>query len=115
LNTPFCPNCGGKKLVKGVADRIEEIADVAADSHPPTRPAYHYQVPLHMLPGLGSKTLDKLVDVLGTEMELIHAVPLAELERVGGRRAAAAIAAVRSGTATVQSGGGGIYGKVGLP
>ena len=115
LDTPLCPNCGGKKVVKGVADRIEEIADVAADSHPPTRPTYHYQVPLHMLPGLGSKTLNKLVNELGTEMELIHAISLAEIERVGGRRAALAIAAVRTGTATLQSGGGGTYGKVGLP
>ena len=68
-----------------------------------------------MLPGLGGKTLAKLVDQLGTEMELIHAVSLAEIERVGGRRVAAAMAAVRSGMAKVQSGGGGIYGKVGLP
>jgi uncharacterized protein (TIGR00375 family) len=115
LNAPLCPNCGGKKLVKGVADRIEEIADAATDLHPPTRPTYRYQVPLYMLPGLGSKTLDKLVNELGTEMELIHAISLAEIERVGGRRAALAIAAVRAGTATVQSGGGGTYGKVGLP
>ena len=115
LNTPLCPNCGGKKLVKGVADRIEQIADAVTGCHPPARPRYNYQAPLHMLPGLGSKTLDKLVNELGTEMELIHAVALTEIERVAGRRAALAIAAVRTGTATVQSGGGGTYGKVGLP
>ena len=112
---PTCPSCGCAKLVKGVADRIEEIADAPDGLHPATRPQYRYQAPLYMLPGLGGKTLAKLVDQLGTEMELIHAVSLAEIERVGGRRVAAAMAAVRSGTATVQSGGGGIYGKVGLP
>ncbi len=111
---PTCPSCGCGKLVKGVADRIEEIADAPAGRHPSTRPQYRYQAPLYMLPGLGSKTLTKMVDELGTEMELIHAVCLSDIERVGGRRVAAAMAAVRNGTATVQSGGGGIYGKVGL-
>jgi uncharacterized protein (TIGR00375 family) len=115
LNAPLCPNCGGKKLVRGVADRIEQIADAATDLHPPTRPRYNYQAPLYMLPGVGGKTLDKMVNELGTEIELIHAVSLAEIERVAGRRAALAIAAVRAGTATVQSGGGGTYGKVSLP
>ena len=112
---PTCPSCGCTKLVKGVADRIEEIADAPDGLHPATRPPYRYQAPLYMLPGLGGKTLAKLVDELGTEMELIHAVSLAEIQRVGGRRVAAAMAAVRNGTATVQSGGGGIYGRVGLP
>jgi uncharacterized protein (TIGR00375 family) len=112
---PDCPNCGCTKLVKGVADRIEEIADTPDGLHPAMRAKYRYHAPLYMLPGLGGKTLAKLVDQLGTEMELIHAVPLAEIERVGGRRVAAALSAVRNGTATVQSGGGGIYGKVGLP
>jgi uncharacterized protein (TIGR00375 family) len=112
--TARCPNCGSAKLVKGVSDRIEEISDMGTGNHPAHRPAYSYQAPLHMLPGLGGKTLDKLVAELGTEMELIHSVPTPEIERVGGRRAAAAIDAVRSGTATVQSGGGGIYGKIKL-
>lgn len=115
LVQPTCPCCGGTKLVKGVADRIEEIADVSNDLHPPTRPQYHYQTPLYMLPGLGSKTLAKLVDELGTEIELSHTASLDEIRRVGGKRSAVAIAALRAGTATVQSGGGGTYGKVGLP
>ena len=109
-----CPTCGGVKLVKGVADRIEEISDLSPGSHPDHRAPYCYQIPLHMLPGLGRKTLEKLVDELGTEMELIYSVPVPEIERVGGRRAAAAIEAARSGTAHVLSGGGGIYGKISL-
>lgn len=107
-----CPDCGSSKVVKGVSERIAEIADLPAGNHPESRPVYHYQTPLQMLPGLGGKTLDRLVEELGTEMNLIHQTPLPEIQRVGGRRAAAAIAAIRSGTATVQSGGGGVYGKV---
>lgn len=107
-----CPVCGSGKLVKGVADRIEAISDLSPGCHPPHRAAYSYQVPLLMLPGLGGGTLAKLVGELGTEMELIHSVPVSEIERVGGRRVAAAIEAVRAGTAQVQSGGGGIYGKI---
>ena len=109
-----CPDCGGAKLVKGVFERIGELADLPPGTHPSTRPVYHYHVPLPMLPGLGGKTLDKLVAELGTEMELIHQVPLTEIQRVGGTRAARAFSAVRSGSATVQSGGGGIYGRIRL-
>ena len=108
----ICPDCGGMKVVKGVSERLKEIADSPAGTHPQHRPAYHYQVPLQMLPGLGTKTLNKLVDELGTEMNLIHQVPLSEIQRVAGKRAAAAVAAVREGTARVQSGGGGAYGRI---
>lgn len=108
----LCPGCGGRKVVKGVSERIGEIADGPAGFHPIGRPAYHYQTPLPMLPGIGGKTLDKLVEVLGTELNLIHHASLSEIQRVGGRRAAVAIEAVRKGTAGVQSGGGGSYGRI---
>jgi uncharacterized protein (TIGR00375 family) len=107
-----CPGCGGTKVVKGVSERIAEIADAPIGEHPTSRAPYHYQVPLQMLPGIGGKTLDKLVDELGTEMNLIHHVPLSEIQRVAGRKIAAAFSAVREGTATVHSGGGGVYGRI---
>ncbi len=110
--TESCPGCGSTKVVKGVSERIDEIADSPPGKHPANRPCYRYQVPLRMLPGLGEKTLDKLVDELGTEMNLIHQVPLSDIQRVAGPRAAAAVSAVREGTATVQSGGGGVYGRI---
>ena len=107
-----CPGCGSAKVVKGVAERITEIADVPTGEHPACRPPYHYQVPLQMVPGLGGKTLDKLVEQFGTEMNLIHRVPLDEIRRIAGRRAAEAITGVRGGTAFVKSGGGGTYGRI---
>ena len=108
-----CDHCG---LVFDGSDfeRIGELADLPSGNHPSTRPAYHYHVPLPMLPGLGGKTLEKLVTELGTEMQLIHQVPLTEIQRVAGTRVARAFSAVRSGSATVQSGGGGIYGRIRL-
>lgn len=109
-----CPSCGGNRLVRGVSDRIAEIADTKSGIHPQNRPDYHYQVPLHMVPGLGAKTLAKLMHEMGTEMELIHSTPLPEIERVGGRRIADAIGSIRSGQASMVSGGGGTYGKVNL-
>ena len=50
-----CSNCGSSKLVKGVADRIEEIADYIVPRHPNKRGKYYYQVPLGFLPGIGKK------------------------------------------------------------
>lgn len=107
-----CPACGSRKVVRGVAERIAAIADVPAGQHPEDRPPYHYQVPLQMMPGLGGKTLERLVDHFGTEMNLIHRVPEAEIVRIAGKRAAGAIAGVRGGTALVKSGGGGTYGRI---
>jgi uncharacterized protein (TIGR00375 family) len=112
LENRICPGCGSVKMIKGVSERIADLADVPAGIHPEARPSYHYQAPLQMLPGIGGKTLDKLVDELGTEMNLIHQVPLSEIQRVAGHRAAAAVSAVRAGTATVRSGGGGVYGRI---
>lgn len=109
-----CPACGATRAVKGVSERIGEIADLPPGLHPAGRPPYNYQVPLHMLPGMGEKTLGKLLEALGTEMQILHHVPLPEIHRVGGSRAAAAVSAVRSGTASVRSGGGGIYGRIAI-
>ena len=109
-----CPACGSHRLTRGVSDRIAEIADADSELHPESRPTYHYQVPLHRVPGLGARTLAKLIGELGTEMELIHTTPLSEIERVGGTRLARAIGSIRAGEAGMISGGGGTYGKISL-
>ena len=107
-----CPNCGGRKIVRGVAERIEALADEPGGSHPAQRPPYHYHVPLRMAPGLGCKTVDKLLAALGTETQLLHEVSVEDILRVGGRRAAEAVAAIRSGASSIRSGGGGVYGRI---
>lgn len=107
-----CLYCGGTKLVRGVMDRIDQISDRPEGAAVSDRPPYHYQVPLEFLPGVGPKLMDRLLERFGTEMNILHRVPLAELEEAGGPRLSAQITAMREGTLGVDSGGGGTYGRV---
>lgn len=107
-----CPYCGSPKLVRGVLDRIISIADRQIPVIPPHRPPYHYQVPLEFIPGLGPAKLELLLRRFGTEMNILHRVPEAELAHAVGEELAGNIAAARNGTLLLESGGGGIYGKV---
>ncbi|RCX23178.1 uncharacterized protein (TIGR00375 family) [Fontibacillus phaseoli] len=107
-----CPYCGSPKLVRGVLDRIISIADRPVPIVPEHRPPYHYQVPLEFIPGLGKAKLELLLRTFGTEMNILHRVPEGELAVVVGDELAGKIAAARSGTLLLESGGGGIYGKV---
>ena len=79
---------------------------------PANRPRYVYQVPLEFIPGIGKKTLDRLLLRFGTEMSILHDVPEAELAETAGEAAAAAIVSARFGELRLQAGGGGEYGKV---
>ncbi|MNP52057.1 hypothetical protein D3C76_1464250 [compost metagenome] len=93
-------------------DRIISIADRSAPQVPSHRPAYHYQVPLEFIPGLGPAKLELLLKSFGTEMNILHQVPETALAGVVGEELAGKIAAARSGKLQLESGGGGIYGKV---
>ena len=57
-----CPRCHGKNITFGVFDRIELIKDKKETKSPKTRPPYIYQVPLTFIPGVGGKTIDKLLE-----------------------------------------------------
>lgn len=107
-----CPRCGGGKIINGVFDRIDAIADYPAPVHPEHRPPYRHQVPLSFIPGVGAKALDKLLAAFGTEMRVLHDAAPEELVAVVGGRTAAAIVQARSGTAAITAGGGGVYGKL---
>lgn len=107
-----CPHCSGTKFVKGVMDRIEEIADLQHSESPSHRPPYHYQVPLEFIPGLGKKTMEKLLDHFSTEMNILHNVSRQDLAEVTGEKIADYIEQARNGTLALSSGGGGKYGKV---
>ncbi|WP_212942057.1 endonuclease Q family protein [Paenibacillus antibioticophila] len=108
-----CPGCGSKQIVRGVLDRILSIADRPMMQVPKHRPPYFNQVPLEFIPGLGPAKLDRLLEHFGTEMNILHRIPEEELAQVVGPELAGWIAAARSGGLSLQSGGGGIYGKVG--
>ncbi|MDD2421732.1 MAG: endonuclease Q family protein [Heliobacteriaceae bacterium] len=110
-----CAGCGNTHLTPGVWDRIKWLAiryrgEVSCDNlH---RPPYIHQVPLDFLPGVGTKTREKLLEIFGTEMNLLHRVTDAEIQAAVKPQLAATLLAMRQGTLTVLPGGGGRYGRV---
>ena len=107
-----CPYCGSDKVTFGVFDRIELIKDKKESKSPEQRPQYIYQVPLTFIPGLGSKTIDKLLNKFGTEMTILHDLSKDDIEAVVGEKVASEIIASREGKMKIHAGGGGMYGKV---
>ncbi|WP_102274682.1 endonuclease Q family protein [Cytobacillus massiliigabonensis] len=105
-----CSNCGSSKFIKGVADRITELK--TASMSPDNRPPYIHQVPLEFIPGLGPKMLEKLLDHFGTEMAILHEVPLEKLEQIIPAKTAEMIIKAREGKLSLSAGGGGKYGKI---
>ena len=107
-----CPICGGKNITFGVFDRIELIKDKKESKSPKNRPPYIYQVPLGFIPGVGGKTITKLLDTFETEMNILHKLSKDDIEMVVGEKIATYIENAKNGNAKIQSGGGGNYGKV---
>ena len=106
-----CPKCGSNKVTFGVFDRIELIKDKKETKSPKNRPPYIYQVPLGFIPGVGGKTIEKLLDTFETEMNILHKLSKDDIEAVVGEKVANSIEKARNGQAKVQSGGGGNYRK----
>ncbi|CAH1210372.1 hypothetical protein PAECIP111893_03211 [Paenibacillus plantiphilus] len=110
-----CPLCGSPKLVRGVMDRIEQLAQYAGRERSYDgggRPPYIYQVPLEFVPGIGKRTLEKLLERFGTEMAVLHDASLEEIAEVVGSSTASVIGSARAGTLQLDTGGGGRYGRV---
>ncbi len=108
----ICPKCGGQNITFGVFDRIELIKDKKETKSPENRPPYIYQVPLSFIPGVGGKTVEKLLGNFGTEMNILHKVSEDDIEAVVGSKVAKNIMNSINGNIHVHSGGGGVYGKV---
>ena len=106
-----CKKCGSKKIVKGVEDRVIEIADGKSIS-PESRPEYIYKIPLEYIPKLGKKTKEKMLELYGTEMNILNKVSIENIEENFGKQIAKNIEIARNGNITIQNGGGGIYGKL---
>ncbi|MBM7646223.1 uncharacterized protein (TIGR00375 family) [Scopulibacillus daqui] len=104
-----CPDCGDKRVIKGVYDRLMELKQAG---HPPERPPYIHQVPLEFIPSVGPKTLEKLLRRFGTEMAVIHQASEEELKRTAGEKTADLIIKAREGRLSLETGGAGRYGKV---
>lgn len=108
-----CPKCGPGKLILGVWDRLQQIADQPTTS-PAHRPPYHYQVPLEMLPKIGSKTRNKLIELVGPEKYVLNESPIEEIAEAVGEKVAEVIQKSREGRLRLMPGGGGYYGKATL-
>ena len=107
-----CDTCDSKNITMGVYDRIEIIKDKPETKSPDFRPEYVYQIPLTFIPGLGAKTIDKLLNAFETEMNILHKLSYDDIEAVVGEKIADNIEAARKGKMKINAGGGGVYGKV---
>ena len=107
-----CDSCDSKNITMGVYDRIEIIKDKKDTKSPKFRPKYIYQIPLTFIPGVGGKTISKLLDHFGTEMTILHKLSNDDIEAVVGEKVAKNIISARDGKMHVVEGGGGVYGKV---
>ncbi len=110
-----CTQCGtkadGRNVVMGVIDRIYLIRDHDRPVPPDHRPHYQHQIPLQNLPGIGPRTLEKLLG-FNTEMEVLHKLSEQEICKLVGSQTAELIILAREGKLTVSAGGGGHYGRV---
>lgn len=107
-----CCDCDSSNITMGVFDRIEIIKDKVETKSPNFRPPYIYQIPLTFMPGLGPKTIDKLLDNFETEMNILHKLSKDDIEGVAGEKVANVIVNACQGNVDIQAGGGGVYGKI---
>nr|WP_106784935.1 endonuclease Q family protein [Lysinibacillus timonensis] len=105
-----CEKCGSHHFIKGVSIRIKELSDLSEQNR--VRPEYIHQVPLDFIPGVGPKTIEKLLDHFGTEMNILHKVTLEQLSEVVPSKIAKVIDMARKGELKFNVGGGGTYGKI---
>lgn len=107
-----CSECGGRTIIKGVSTRIAELSDSGTDGKKRTRPPYIHQVPLDFIPGLGPKSMERLLRAFDTEMNILHEVTFEQLSEVVPLKMAHFIDSARRGILDFDAGGGGKYGKV---
>ena len=107
-----CDTCDSRNITLGVFDRIEIIKDKETTKSPVGRPKYVYQIPLTFIPGLGNKTIEKLLNHFDTEMTILHKVSKDDIEAVVGTKIANNIISAREGQMHIVEGGGGVYGQV---
>lgn len=112
IEAKYCAFCKSSKITKGVFDRIEELADYTLPHHPSHRPPYIHQIPLEYIPGIGPKTLKKLLNYFDSEMNVLHYVPYETIATVIGEPLAREIVKARSGEIIIQRGSGGVYGRI---
>jgi len=119
-----CPKCG-KKMTRGVEERVEELADRPEGYRPKNAIGYRHLLPLSEIiaivigavnPG-STKVWDKyniLVGKFGSEYSVMLDAPEDRLLPVAGPEISSAILRVRKDNIFVEPGYDGIYGKLDL-
>jgi uncharacterized protein (TIGR00375 family) len=119
-----CPVCR-RKLTKGVEQRVEELADRAADYKQPNAPGFRRLLPLSEVicavlgtdsPAIQAvwKIYNALVEKFGDEYTVLLDASLEAMALVAGPPFAQAIVKVRNGTTKVTPGYDGVYGQLTL-
>jgi uncharacterized protein (TIGR00375 family) len=116
----------GRRIKKGVKDRINERADFAETQHPYHRPKYIHLIPLAEIiaKAVGqhtpftqtvNKRWNELITEFGSEIKVLIDVDIKEISRVTAPAITEAIQAFREKKVIIKPGGGGRYGIIELP
>jgi len=117
----LCPECG-KPLTLGVLYRVEELADRPEGAKPDKHHPFYSIIPLREiiseLVGVGpkSKTVQRhyetVLDILGTEFDILHVAAPETIENAGIPLLGEAIKRMRLGQVFTSPGYDGEYGKI---
>jgi uncharacterized protein (TIGR00375 family) len=116
----------GKRIKKGVKDRINEKADFGEPQHPDHRPPYIHLIPLSEIItkaiGLRSpfsqtvgKRWNELISAFDSEIKVILDVKIDDIARVTAPAISEAVQMFREKKVVIKPGGGGQYGVIELP
>ncbi|KYK32544.1 MAG: phosphotransferase [Thermoplasmatales archaeon SG8-52-3] len=116
----------GKRIKKGVKDKINEKADFIEPQHPSHRPNYIHLIPLTEIiaKAIGqrtpftqtvSKRWNELISEFDSEIKVLIDIDIIEISRVTVPAITEAIQAFRDKKVIIKPGGGGQYGSIELP
>lgn len=120
----ICPKCG-RKLTKGVEQRVEELADRPDGRKPPNAISYIHLLPLSEIIAttIGSESpssprvwhhYNMLIDKFQNEYSVLLDASREAIAKVADDRIADAIIGVREGSVKVTPGYDGVYGRIDL-
>jgi uncharacterized protein (TIGR00375 family) len=124
INNWKCTKCG-KRIKKGVKDRVEELADYPTPRHPAHRPEYVHIIPLAeiIMKAIGHSSTstkgvmglwENLINKFGNEVAVLIDADITEIYDLTDEKVARAIEAFRNNEIRISPGGGGEYGKLEL-
>jgi uncharacterized protein (TIGR00375 family) len=116
----------GKRIKKGVKDRINEMADFKDPIHPEHRPPYIHLIPLAEIitKAVGqqnpftqtvNKRWNELIIAFGNEINVLIDANIDEIAKITAPAITEAIQAFRDKKVIIRPGGGGQYGIIELP